>query len=328
MKINILRRFKKFSRKYRINRAYKDKLFRLIFKNKEDLLALYNAINETCYTDPDELIITTIHDAVYLGMKNDLSFLIANVLNLYEHQSTFNPNMPLRGLSYFADVLRAYIENNHLSLYGEKLVALPTPVYIIFYNGLKDTPDEMELLLSDAFTDLKEGQVPALECRAKMLNVNLGHNREIMERCQKLSEYASFVARVRGYLDRKYVLDDAVNMAVDECIEEGILADILSKNRSEVINMILTDYDEELHLETVRREGYEDGFEAGLENGFEAGLENGFEKGSRQHLMKLIRKKLSKGYTVSQIADILEEEPEVIEQLVAELEKNSEKDLQ
>ena len=90
----VLKRFKKIGRKFRINRAYKDQLFRLIFNNREDLLALYNAVNSTSYTNPDELIITTMSDAVYLGMKNDISFLIANVLNLYEHQSTLNLNMP------------------------------------------------------------------------------------------------------------------------------------------------------------------------------------------------------------------------------------------
>lgn len=305
---NIFYRFKNFSRKYRINRKYKDQLFRLIFNNKKDLLDLYNAVHSTSYTDSEDLIITTINDAVYLGMKNDLSFLIANVLNLYEHQSTLNPNMPLRGLFYFSDVLRSYIETNGLNIYSSTLVSLPAPVYLIFYNGVDDAPDEMEYLLSDAFHDLPEGFQPALECRARMLNINLGHNQALMKRCQKLNEYACFIARIRGYLDRKYSLEDAVNRAVDECIEEGILADILSKNRSEVINLILTDYDEKFHMQTVRKEGYEEGY----------------GDGETHHLMLLIQKKLQKGYTIPQIAELLEEDPAVIEKLAADLQQPKE----
>ena len=307
-------RFRNFNRKFRINRRYKDQLFRLIFNNKQDLLDLYNAVHATNYTDSDDLIITTINDAVYLGMKNDLSFLIANVLNLYEHQSTLNPNMPLRGLFYFSDVLRSYIETNHLDIYSKTLVSLPAPVYLIFYNGVDDAPDEMEYRLSDAFHDLPDGFLPALECRARMLNINLGHNKVLMQRCQKLNEYACFIARIRGFLDRKYPLEDAVNRAVDECIEEGILADILRKNRSEVINMILTDYDEKLHMQTVRKEGYEDGLKDGLEDGFKSG--------DTHRLKILIQKKLQKGYTVPQIADLLEEEPSTIKLLIDELKQS------
>lgn len=315
MKNILFKRFRKYSRKFRINKTYKDQLFRLIFHDKEDLLALYNAINSTNYTDADELTITTISDAVYLGMKNDLSFLIANVLNLYEHQSTLNPNMPLRGLFYFSDVLRAYVESRQINIYGSKLIPLPAPVYLIFYNGLDPAPDELELRLSDAFYDLPAGHIPALECRARMLNVNLGHNKELMGRCRKLNEYASFIARIRGYLDRKYNLEDAVSKAADECIEEGILADILRKNRSEVMNMILSNFNDKLHYESLRKEGYEDGFEAGFENGFE----NGFGDGTANHLKNQIQKKLKKGYSAAQIADFLEEDLSVVEELIKKI---------
>lgn len=310
----IFKRFKGIGRRYRINRAYKDQLFRLIFNNREDLLALYNAVNSTSYTNPDELVITTISDAVYLGMKNDISFLIANVLNLYEHQSTLNPNMPLRGLFYFSDVLRAYIESGKFNIYGSKLVSLPAPVYLIFYNGADSAPDDMELLLSDAFFDLPAGQKPALECRAKMLNVNLGHNKELMCRCSKLNEYACFIARIRGYLDRKYSLEDAVNRAVDECIEEGILADILRKNRGEVINLILSDFNEKFHYDSLRKEGYEDGFEDGFQDGY--------KNGNRNYIKTQVRRKLEKGYSAAQIAELLEEELPFIEQLIEEVRKD------
>ena len=108
-------------------RTYKDSLFRMIFQDREALLSLYNAINGTHYEDSQELIITTLKNAIYLGWKNDVSFLIEDVLNLYEHQSTGNPNMPLRGLFYIASLLRGYIKKNALDPYSSVLLKLPTP---------------------------------------------------------------------------------------------------------------------------------------------------------------------------------------------------------
>lgn len=180
-------------------------------------------------------------------------------------------------------------------------------MYLIFYNALDPAPDELEIRLSDAFYDLPAGHIPALECRARMLNVNLGHNKELMGRCRKLNEYASFIARIRGYLDRKYNLADAVSKAADECIEEGILADILRKNRSEVMNMILSKFNDKLHYESLRKEGYEDGFE------------NGFEDGTANHLKIQVQKKLNKGYSAAQIADFLEEDVSVVEELIEKI---------
>lgn len=125
MKNRIMLMLVKTARKYRVNQKYKDRVFRMIFHDKKDLLSLYNAINGTNYTDPDDLEIRTLDDAVYLGYKNDLSFLISNTLNLYEHQSTLNPNMPLRGLLYFTDMLKAYLEEKKCDIYGSKLVPVP-----------------------------------------------------------------------------------------------------------------------------------------------------------------------------------------------------------
>ena len=117
-----------------VKRKYKDILFRFVFRDKAEILQLYNAINHTNYTNPDELTITTMEDVIYIGMKNDLSFLIANDLNLYEHQSTLNHNMPLRGLLYLAKMYESYIETHHLNRYQNKLIKLPFPRFIVFYK--------------------------------------------------------------------------------------------------------------------------------------------------------------------------------------------------
>ena len=174
-------------RRIRFNRNHNHSLFVKIFHDKKLLLQLYNAVNGSDYTNVDDLIITTLDDVVYMGYKNDCSFIIGTHLNLYEHQSTYCPNMPLRGFLYLADILQSFIEYNEYNIYGHKLIKLPTPQYIVFYNGTEDFPDKKELYLSDAF----ESDDSCLEFKAIMININLGHNKELMGKCRVLEEYAT-----------------------------------------------------------------------------------------------------------------------------------------
>lgn len=191
-------------------------------------------------------------------MKNDLSFIIASVLNLYEHQSTFNPNMPVRGLSYFARLYESYISRNGLDIYGKTLVRLPRPRYIVFYNGRQNQPDELELKLSDAFEpetgnpEQETAAQPALECRVRVLNINPGHNEKLLQNCRRLREYACFVETVNKNLDAGYRLEYALEQAIDDCIEKDILKDILIRSRSEVLHMLLTEYNAKKHLQIGR----------------------------------------------------------------------------
>ena len=142
----------------KLNRKFKDTLFRKVFNNKRDLLSLYNALNNTEHTDESLITINTIEDAIYIGYKNDISFIINSELNLYEHQSSVNPNMPVRGLIYFAELYKGYIEQNNLLIYNERLVKLPFPRYVVFYNGTEDEPEEQELRLSDSFVQVPGGE--------------------------------------------------------------------------------------------------------------------------------------------------------------------------
>ena len=248
----------RFWRRIRIRRKYKDRLFQKVFEDKKDLLDLYNAVNGTSYTNPEELEITTLDDVIYLSMKNDLSFIISSTLNLYEHQSTFNPNMPIRGLMYFARLYEAYMKKNSYDIYGHKQVKLPAPQFVVFYNGKEKQPDELILKLSDAFeTKLLLG--PVLECKVRMLNINYGHNEKVLKACKRLHDYAYFIKEVNVGLDSGMELDEAVASAMDECIEKNVLADILLKCKSEVYNMLLTEYDEKKHWKAVREEGILEG---------------------------------------------------------------------
>ena len=252
------------------NRQYKDRLWRMIFNNKEDLLQLYNAINHTDYQNPDDLEVNTLEDVLYLSMKNDVSFLVGGTMNLYEHQSTFNPNMPLRGVFYFSRVYEGYVADNNLMIYHEKRVRLPKPKYIVFYNGTKNQPDSMELKLSDCFENT-DNEAPCLECTATMLNINYGHNQELMKHCRKLEEYSIFVQCVREYIQSEPSVEDALEKAIDTCINQDVLADFLKKHRAEVTNMILTTYDKDLYEKTLKEDAREEGLMTGRVQGREEG---------------------------------------------------------
>ena len=250
---------KKSAKRNSPRRNYKDSLFRMVFREKKELLSLYNAINGTAYEDPEELIVTTIEDVLYMGRKNDISFLIKDVMNLYEHQSSVNPNMPLRGLIYISMLYQGYIEQNNLDIYSSTLLKLPTPKYLVFYNGTKAEPDRQELRLSDSF--IKREEQPDLECRAVVLNINYGHNKKLMEACRKLYEYSRFVETIRGYLNTGMKLGAAMDQAIEDCIRFDILKEFLLKHRGEVKQVILTEYNQERHAKTLLEEGRKQGRE-------------------------------------------------------------------
>lgn len=289
------------------NREHKSSVFCKVFSEKKDLLDLYNALNGTDYDDEDDLEINTIENVIYMTMKNDVSFIIDCTLNLYEHQSTFNPNMPLRGLLYFSKLYNKYIKQNGLDLFSKAIQEIPLPRYVVFYNGTDQQPDQTILKLSDAFSD--KSNKGCLECEANMLNINYGHNRELMEKCQKLKEYAIFVDTVREFAKREPKTPrKAFTKAVENCIDHNILRDFLVKQKSEVLETMLTTFNKELYEKNLK------------ERATAEGIAEGIAKGEKEHLLKQIQKKLDKNQTVEQIAEALEESPEVIQQYIEELE--------
>ena len=239
----------------------------MLFSDRNELLKLYNAINGTSYDDPDLLQVNTLENAVYMSMQNDVSFIIDMRLNLYEHQSTYSPNLPVRYLLYVADVYSDYTKD--MNIYGTKAVKLPTPRFVIFYNGQAEQPDRKELKLSELFS-IPDAD-PSLELKAVMLNINKGHNRKLMETCRTLQDYAEYTFRVREYA-AEMPLDLAVEQAITECISEGILADFLRKNRAEAKKVSIYEYDEERHMRQTREEGMEEGYANGFSQGIEQGI--------------------------------------------------------
>lgn len=242
-----------------INRKYKDSLFCLIFgdeENKKNILSLYNALNNTDYTNVDDLEITTIEDAVYIKMKNDVSFLINSYLSLWEHQSTYNPNMPIRGLMYYGNLYNSYINERGLNIYSSSLVKLPTPQYVVFYNGNKERESVEKLRLSEAFT--RECIKGEFEWTATMLNLNIGKNDALLSKCKALSDYMTLINKIKYYKRETTNIKEAIELAVNECIEEDIMANFLRKHRGDVMSTCLTEFNEEVYKKGLLEEGREE----------------------------------------------------------------------
>ena len=274
----------------KVNRNYKDTVFRMLFQDRENLLSLYNAVNGTAYEDVDGLVITTLQDAVYMNYKNDVSFVFDFTLSIYEHQSTVNQNMPLRDLIYVSKVLQGQMKDQ--DIYSSRQIKLPTPKFVVFYNGTDEQPEKQTLRLSDAYE--KQLEEVELELTVTVYNINYGHNQKLLEACQTLKEYAQYVAVVREYA-KEMPLAEAVESAVDSCIRQGILADFLRKNRAEAIEMSIFEYDEEKHLKSEREiwlaEGIEEGTRLGIEKGIASeivsmGLECGLSKEQILHRLQ------------------------------------------
>ena len=250
-----------------IRHDYKSSMFCMLWEKKEELLDLYNATNGTHYTNAEDLTINTLHNAIYMAMKNDVSFIFEMSLNLYEHQSTFNPNMPLRDLFYVTQILQGMVKDENL--YGTSLVKIPTPKFVVFYNGTAKQPERQILRLSDSFSK-KEDKVN-LELVVEVININPGNNEELLQNCKQLREYVLYIEKARNYA-ADMPIKEAVERAVNECINEGILTDFLLQNKAEAIAMSIFEYNQEAHMKCVRQEGYEDGITQGIEMGKAQGI--------------------------------------------------------
>ncbi len=248
-----------------VDRQYKNNLFIYLFtKKKEYALSLYNAVNQSNYTNEEDLQFKLLEDVLFIEMKNDVSFLFDGALNLYEHQSTFSYNLPLRGLFYLADLYRKLVPMDNL--YHKKLIRIPTPKYMVFYNGpVEDmSVDRLDLKLSDAFevTDESKG----FEWTATVLNINQGFNEALFEKCGILREYAEFVEAVRRNA-QTMDMHEAMVSAIRECLKAGILVDFLQEYGKELEEMSWERYDTERIWQIQHEEALEDALAEGINRG-------------------------------------------------------------
>ena len=244
-----------------VNREHKSTLFCYIFGAKENrhyLLSLYNAINNTTYTNIEDIEINTIEDFIYIRMKNDVSFIFDTDMNLYEHQSTYNPNMPLRGLMYFSTLYSQFLSEKNKNIYGKSLVKIPTPRYIVFYNGDDSYPDKLELKLSDSFE--RPDTSGSFEWTATMLNINKGHNQNIMNKCQALFQYSDFIAKVKDF-KKTLSIKDAIDKAVNYAITNNYLNGFFKKHKEGIMHSCLSEFNEEAFRKGIHDEGFDEGFD-------------------------------------------------------------------
>ncbi len=283
-----------------ISRDYKDRLFSFIFgktENRAWTLSLYNAVNGTAYEDPNEIEITTIGDAVYMGMKDDVSFMIECSINLYEQQSSFNPNMPVRQLMYIAKLYDKLIKKTRQNIYGSKLMTLPMPKLVTFYNGPREVEDRV-LNLSDSFPKGCNPSESDVEVKVHMINIRPEHKSAVLNGCKVLSEYSWFVEAVRN--NRKSMENsEAVDKALKDMPDDYELKDFLLVNKAEVKDMCLTEYDEAETMQMFKEEG----------------IEEGGDIRDRERIIYMLKK----GKTIDEIVDFCGYEKELVEEVDREL---------
>ena len=260
------------------NREYRDRLFKFIFGNPEHIdwtLDLYNAINGTSYTNIDDVQLTTIQDAVYMKMKNDVSFLVNDTMSFYEQQSTFNPNMPMRFLIYSGMVYSKYIQNTKsYREFSSAQQTAPAPQCVCFYNGTASKDDKVILKLTDAF---QPGSKSDIEVYVTMININYGHNKELLETCRPLKEYSWFVDKIRTNFSQTKNLENAIDNALENLSDDSVIKPFLLENKAEVKYMCITEYNEERTLDQK------------LEEGIEIGEKKGLIKGTLKTLAELVK---------------------------------------
>lgn len=242
-----------------VARNHKDNVFCLLYREKKNLLSLYNAMNGTSYEKEEELEVVTLEEAICLKMRNDAAFVIDSGLNLYEQQASVNPNMGLRNLYYVTEELKKIAPPGRL--HQTTRVKIPVPKFVVFYNGVAKQPERQIYKLSDLFC--REEKNPELELKVTVININLGYNRELLEKCESLRGYMIFVEKIRSKKDSGIRLEEAVRQAVDECVFEGILAEFFGEHRKEIIEMGVYEFDQELYDRVLLEDGENIGIEKG-----------------------------------------------------------------
>ncbi|SCY43191.1 hypothetical protein SAMN02910370_02553 [Lachnospiraceae bacterium XPB1003] len=244
------------------NREYKSDLFSMLMQEKKYALETYNAINNSNHKDPEAIEIITLEHGVSLSIRNDASFILDMSANYYEHQSTYSPNMPLRNLLYYTEDVRRWIRKEEKNIYGRSTISVPTPHFVVFYNGKQKRPEQEIQRLSEAF--IKPSEKPELELTCRVININPGNNVNIMQRSSALAGYSYLIELVRKY-EPDMVLEEAIRRAIDECIAEDILAEFLRAHRNEVEKIMNLDFTHERQLELTARDEYNAGIQQGIE---------------------------------------------------------------
>ncbi|MDR2734803.1 MAG: hypothetical protein LBC99_09255 [Spirochaetota bacterium] len=288
-----------------VNHTYKNSVFSLLFSEPDILRELYCALEGVTLPPDTPVNINTLQNVLFMDSTNDISFEIGGrLVVLLEHQSSVNPNMGLRFLMYISKIYEEM--NEKRALYSSKLVRIPKPEFFVLYNGLTPCPDEQILKLSDSFMDTEalglsrvqaKEQEPTLELIVRVLNINDGRNAELASRCKTLSEYSEFVALERSFARQLGDRQKAMQTAVRYCLKHGILKEFMEKHKQEVLNMRITEWNQEEAMTVWREEAMEDGIALGLERG----LNQGRAEGRAEEKLETARKLKSLNVSAEQI---------------------------
>lgn len=253
------------------NREYKDSVFVDLFYSdetaKRNLLSLYNALHDTDLKDEGLIKKIRIEDILYKNFNNDISCQVGDGIFVFgEHQSTINPNIPVRYAMYAGRAYEQVLDKR--DRYRTRLVKIPTPEFYVFYNGRQDYPVQQTLSLSDAFVNRPGDNSMGL--KVTVININTDKAHEILDKCVILREYSQFIDTVRAHADGA----DPIKKAIEDCISRGILAEYLKRKGSEVRNMLVAEYSYEEDIKVKQEEAKQEGISQGLSQGIERMIVN------------------------------------------------------
>ena len=313
-------------RKMLPNREYKDALFKFLFgreERKEWTLSLYNAVNNSNYTNADDLTIVTLEDILYVKMKNDVSFMFGATLNLYEQQSSWNPNMPFRLLEYAMKEFEGYIEKKNFNMYSSKPITLPAPKCVVFYNGEGNHKPIEVLRLSDLYENGKKGDI---EVVATVYNINRGANNCLQDKCKVLDEYSWLVNYIKNVISNNKQMSNSkmvgiIEEAIDNMPNSFSIKKLLETEKSEVIGMLKTEFNEQEFKNAVYSDGFDEGFDEGFDKGFDKGIGEGVDKGINKMAIKVIKSALAMDMKVEQISKLTSLSIEEVKKIISSISK-------
>jgi len=282
-----------------LNAKYKDSVFSFLFHDPNLLRELYCALADVSLPPDVTVSINTLENVLFMDLINDISFEIGGKLVvLIEHQSSINPNMALRLLMYIARVYEKMVKGR--SLYSGKRLSIPRPEFFVLYNGTAPYPDEQIMKLSDAFEKpetlgLSGKETATLELEVRVININEGCNNAIGQRCKRLAEYSAFIAKVRSFVREMGDREAAMRAAIEYCRKHAILKEFLERHATEVLNMLITEWNTEEAKVVWQEEAH--------------------EKGREEGLIITARNALAKGYPLDMIHDITGLDIDVIKRI-------------
>ncbi|MBO5125176.1 MAG: Rpn family recombination-promoting nuclease/putative transposase [Spirochaetaceae bacterium] len=298
------------------NRSHKDSLFVDYFSKdrewKQHFLSLYNALHGTNLQVADTTLErVNIDQVLYKSYYNDIAVLVdGQFILMIEHQSTVNPNMPLRLLEYIARIYGNTVDSR--AKFSRHLVPLARPEFIVFYTGNQKLPPESYLYLSDSFPNQPPNADLTLELKVKVCTIRSEHPSPVVHSCPDLEQYVQFLELVEEAkaADRT----EPLKWAIQEAVHRNILRDYLERKGGEILSILMTEYDYATDMAVQKEEAYEDGLFAGREEGISIGL----ERGAYQSKLEMARSLLDYGDAPEKVALCTGLPLELVQQLAQE----------